>query len=150
MRVLYVALTRPKEKLIITGAIKRCKKKLEEKRVLLDVSKGQNVNISLFKKYTSYLDWLELAYLNDIEKMKEAIDFNILNIENIVDKYSAFNKEVQDNSNNIKVFFKNYEFDKDDYKIIEDLLSFTYKKQELTTIQSKMSVTALKRNFRAE
>ena len=82
--------------------------------------------------------------------MKEAIDFNILNIENIVDKYSAFNKEVQDNSNNIKVFFKNYEFDKDDYKIIEDLLSFTYKKQELTTIQSKMSVTALKRNFRAE
>lgn len=144
MRVLYVALTRPKEKLIITGAIKDAKKKLEEKRVLLDVSKGQNVNISLLKKYTSYLDWLELAYLNDIEKMKEAIDFNILNIENIVDKYSAFNKEVQDNSNNIKVFLKNYEFDKDDYKIIEDLLSFTYKKQELTTIQSKMSVTALK------
>lgn len=181
MRVLYVALTRPKEKLIITGAIKDAEKKLEEKRVLLDATKSgnniegkltatqsgndieenfvaqlegnleeqlkessRNVNISLLKKYTSYLDWLELAYLNDKEKMDETIDFNILNIENIVDKYSAFNKEVQDNSNNIKVFLKNYKFDKDDYNKIEDLLSFKYKNQELTVIQSKMSVTALK------
>ena len=144
MRVLYVALTRPKEKLIITGAMKDARKKLEEKQVLLEASKKGNVNVSLIKKYTSYLDWLELAYLNDIENMNKAIALNIFDLNDIVNKFNNFNKEVENSTNDIKTFLKTYKFNKSDYEEIEKLLSFKYKKQELTTIQSKISVTALK------
>ena len=148
MRVLYVALTRPKEKLIITGTAKDARKKFEEKRVLLEASKRGNVNVSLLKKYTSYLDWLELAYLNDIDNMNKSVDFNILDLNDIVSKYESFNEELLTSNNDIRAFLKDYKFNKADYEEIEKILLFKYKKQELTTIQSKISVTALKEKLK--
>ena len=144
MRILYVALTRPKERLIITGATKDAKKKLEEKKLLLEMSKGENINSLLLKKYTNFLDWLELAYLNDVESMNEAIDVSFLDLNKIVSKYKNFNTEIEESNNNIKEFLKTYKFNKEDYEKIEKLLLYKYKKERLTTIQSKISVTTLK------
>jgi len=144
MRVLYVALTRPKEKLIITGCVKDANKKIEEKKVLLEISKKENINSLLVKKYTYYIDWLQLAYLNDTENMNKAIDFKVLNIGDIVEKFKDFNSEEKVDNNDIKEFLKNYKFNKSDYEKIENLLAFKYNKQELTKIQSKISVTDLK------
>lgn len=67
MRVLYVALTRAKEKLIITGTSKDYNKDIEKKKELLKIyDKGdKKINPILLKKYISYLDWIELVYLNN-------------------------------------------------------------------------------------
>ncbi len=144
MRILYVALTRPKERLIITGATKDAKKKLEEKKLLLEMSKGENINSLLLKKYTNFLDWLELAYLNDTENMNNSIDIVFLDLNKIVSKYKNFNTEIEESNSNIKEFLKTYKFNKDDYEKIEKLLLYKYKRERLTTIQSKISVTTLK------
>ena len=62
MRILYVALTRAKERLIITGLRKDAEKALKDKE------NKTKINPLLIKKYKSYLDWLELVYLNNKEK----------------------------------------------------------------------------------
>ena len=70
MRILYVALTRAKEKLIITGVEKDAEKALDEKQQILNSTENK-INVQILKKYKSYLDWLEFVYL------KEKLNFNI-------------------------------------------------------------------------
>lgn len=65
-RILYVALTRAKEKLIITGRSKDFQKALQEKEKNLSIYAGENefkIDHRLMKKCNSYLDWLEYVYL---------------------------------------------------------------------------------------
>ena len=73
MRVLYVALTRAKEKLIITGTSKDFEKSLKEKEDMLSLynaKNGEKIEERLLKKYTSYLDWITLLMLKDKEQSK--------------------------------------------------------------------------------
>ena len=60
-RVLYVGLTRAKEKLIITGISKDSKKDLEKKKELLSTY-GNKIKSNLVEKYKSYLDWIEKKF----------------------------------------------------------------------------------------
>ena len=80
-RVLYVGLTRAKEKLIITGISKDLKKDLEKKKELLSTY-GNKIKSNLVEKYKSYLDWIELVYLN--EDLNELLDFNEVNKKEIL------------------------------------------------------------------
>ena len=73
MRVLYVALTRAKEKLYITGAEKDLQKSLKEKEKILEIYNKQKLDKNVVGKYVSYLDWIELVYLNDKEKMSKIL-----------------------------------------------------------------------------
>ena len=73
MRILYVALTRAKEKLIITGIKKDYEKEIEKMITQVERYKksGTKINPILVKKYKKYLDWILLVYLyekGDIEK----------------------------------------------------------------------------------
>lgn len=73
MRVLYVALTRAKEKLILTGLDKDYKKSMEKKEELLNSYKeAEETKISknIVQKYVSYLDWIELVYLKCEKELK--------------------------------------------------------------------------------
>ena len=64
-RILYVALTRAKEKLIITGRSKDFQKALQEKEKNLAMYEDEafKIDYKLMKKCSSYLDWLEYVYL---------------------------------------------------------------------------------------
>ena len=65
-RILYVALTRAKEKLIITGRSKDFQKELVEKEKNLSIyteSEDFKIDYRLMKKCNSYLEWLEYVYL---------------------------------------------------------------------------------------
>ncbi len=65
-RILYVALTRAKEKLIITGRSKDFQKALQEKEKNLAIyaeSEDCKIDYKLMKKCSSYLDWLTYVYL---------------------------------------------------------------------------------------
>ena len=66
MRLLYVALTRAKEKLIITGCDKNLKKSITQKE-------NSNLDIVNIRKAKSYLDWLELVYLKNKEKTDDIL-----------------------------------------------------------------------------
>lgn len=74
MRILYVALTRAREKLYITGVAKDLQKSIKEKEELLQIYNEERLNRNLIKKYKSYLDWIQLVYLNNKKEMKEILE----------------------------------------------------------------------------
>ena len=63
MRLLYVAITRAKEKIIIVGTSNDFDKDIKEKEKAIESQ--QKINLNLIKKYSTYLDWIELVFLND-------------------------------------------------------------------------------------
>ena len=73
MRVLYVALTRAKEKLIITGY-----STTDKQNGLHDIcDKYSELNSILLKKCKTYLDWMELVYIYNQDEMKELSNINV-------------------------------------------------------------------------
>ena len=116
MRVLYVALTRAKEKLIITGMGRNIEEKLKEKEKMLEIYKIQDsfektpykehleenknlnelgmttnreskkIDFNLIGKYNSYLDWLELVYENNKKSINDIMKLKIYNKKDIVHK----------------------------------------------------------------
>ena len=66
MRILYVALTRAREKLIIVATSNNYEKEIMEKKELVSTFIGKStVNNVLLKKYNSYKDWLEFVILSN-------------------------------------------------------------------------------------
>lgn len=136
MRILYVALTRAKEKLIITGVENDFKKSIEQKKELLEIYEKENdkINHLVLKKYLSYLEWIELVYLNhkDIE--------NQITLNKIAKKDVLKAEENQEEQGKKDIELP----EKIDYEKINEILNWQYKYKEMTNIQSKMSVTKIK------
>jgi len=68
MRILYVALTRAKEKLILVGTQKNLKKKITDWEALTNGSQD-SLNDGLLAKAASFLDWLGPVVFGDEEKL---------------------------------------------------------------------------------
>ena len=144
MRILYVALTRAKEKLIIVGRQKDVNKKMSEKQKLLEIYStidDNKINPYLLQKYKTYLDWLELIYLKEgVANTKNLFTVNInkkektsVKIENEVEDIS---KKIIENSNK-----NNNEQEKEK---IKEILNWQYKHQSIEGIPTKTSVSKLK------
>jgi len=130
MRLLYVALTRAREKLIITGIDKNLKKSLKEKEAALQISNNR-VTKEIAKKCKSYLDWIENVNMSD-NRMKDLIDvyehskyenFTVSKDEEIVEKFEIEERPI------------NPEVDK--------ILTWVYPHKLLTQIEGKSSVSKL-------
>ena len=158
MRVLYVALTRAKEKLIITGISKDLHKALNEKEQMLgmytagDIQKNNDksvdkINSQLVEKYTSYLDWLELVYLYNKDKVTDIIELKEYKKSSILADLQKQEKEELDIEKIIKETNdkkENSEERKNIRKEINELLSWKYLFMESSKIPTKTSVTKLK------
>lgn len=147
MRVLYVALTRAKEKLIITGVSKDLYKSLQEKEQLLDTYKDEKnkINSNLVEKYVSYLDWLELVYLNHKEKIANTIELKEYKKSNFLKEVQKEEKETTD----IKEILENklksdIQEGKELKEKIEEKLKWQYPYTKSKEIPAKTSVTKLK------
>lgn len=136
MRILYVALTRAKEKLIITGTVKDLDKNITKKRELLKIY-GENkekINPILLKKYISYLDWILLVYLK--KDLNKIITLNTYKKEDII-KYENEEKEV-----NIK---NDFNFNKEtDLNYIKEELNWKYEYITSTILPIKSTVSKVK------
>lgn len=88
MRILYVALTRAKEKLIITGLEKDYKKSTEKKEEELntykEIDEKGKINKNIIQKYLNYLDWIELVYLKLGKELENILEVNIHKKEEIL------------------------------------------------------------------
>lgn len=141
-RILYVALTRSKEKLIITGISKDIQKDLEDKENQLQIYfQNQNeINSQLLEQYKTYLDWIELVYLKEKENVKDLIDFRVIKKEQILDKKNKGEQKKEiTNLNQIKSLSAKGIEEK-----IEKMLNWEYPYQKSITIPNKVSVTKLK------
>lgn len=139
MRVLYVALTRAKEQLIITGVSKDFEKEIKEKEEILDLYKEENINRNILKKYKSYLDWIELVSLKEQEN-------SVIEIEKI-EKNSLLNIDKEDkNGKGLKELNEKIKNTKNEnLKNIIKKLEWKYKDINASKIESKTSVSKIKR-----
>ena len=146
MRVLYVALTRAKEKLIITGVSKDVEKSFKEKESLIQMYKSdrKEINHVLLKKYKSYLDWIELVYFNNKENIGEFMNLNVIKKADLLKDLSE--EESIDEEDNIVTRLNNRarELEKNATNDLAKVLKWKYFYMESAVIPTKTSVTKLK------
>ena len=131
MRVLYVALTRAKEKLIIVG----CDKNLEKSLSTKENMQGGKISISSIRKSKSYLDWFELVYINNKKEIEKLLEINFYK-KDVLKKEES--KQEDDKKN-----FGLEKIDEDKTKKIDNILNWKYKYTENTKIEGKASVTEI-------
>lgn len=145
MRVLYVATTRAKEKLIMTGVSKDAKKEMEEKEKLTQVyeKKQGKLNDILLKKYKSYLDWIELVYLSNQKKIQEENIFS-LTIHDRKELLSLLEEEEQKETEDILKQIEDKTINEEEIEELKETLDWEYPFKASILIPSKTSVTQLK------
>ena len=142
MRVLYVALTRAKEKLFITGISKDIQKQIDdiEKYVNIYSKTNGKINPILVKKYKTYLDWILLVYL--YENQPSDIVINYIKPEDILT--ANIQEEQEYTEKQIIEILNSKEYKKDELEKIKNQIQYEYKYQFETTIPTKSAVTKLK------
>ena len=142
MRILYVALTRAKEKLIVTGTYTNALETLEkmEGLILRYPKNTEKINPILVKKYKKYLDWMILVYKYNENELKNICTLNVINKKQINIKTT----ELENNINEILQRLENKEKNELKYKQIEKMLQYKYPSLLLSTIPTKASVSKLK------
>lgn len=139
MRVLYVALTRAKEKLYITGVAKDWEKSIEEKTNLLEMDKQENMDPLFLKKYPCYLDWITLLSLKHKEAFLEVAQMYIHPSKEISIE------EKQEQEENLKeVIEKQEKPASKKIKEIADIVHWSYGYKTSIEIPTKTSVTYIK------
>ena len=143
MRILYVALTRAKEKLYITGIKKDFSKEKENMENMLSIYNKQEgkINPILVKKYKTYLDWILMVYYSDFDKMKDLADVNIFVKNDLIKELKPEEKQEIDLIRMIEENSK--EVTDTEIKKVENELSFEYEYKADTLIPSKTSITAI-------
>ena len=140
MRVLYVALTRAKEKLIITGY-----STTDKQNGLHDIcDKYSELNSILLKKCKTYLDWMELVYMYNQDEMKELSSINIYTKKEVLKMCKTEEVEKENTEKQILDKISKVKIDDEEKKKISKILEYKYKYQDSTTIPTKTSVTELK------
>jgi len=158
-RILYVALTRAKEKLYITGRSKDFTKYVQDKNKVLEMYESENIKLDakLMKKANSYLDWIMYVYLfnqgititlkGKSYKLSDIITLNVSNKKDLL-KALAKEKVVEqiDLKEKIEQILKNKsdEENKKSEQALKELLEWKYDYIVDTTLPTKSSVTKIK------
>lgn len=142
MRILYVALTRAKEKLIITGMKKDYEKEKEKlgKQIERYAKQGTKINPILVKKYLKYIDWILLVYFYEPDKMEKLVTLKTYTKKQVLSSCEKEEKEEID----IRKELEKEEVKDEKIKEIADILKATYAYQLSTKIPTKSSVTKMK------
>lgn len=158
-RILYVALTRAKEKLYITGRSKDFTKYVQDKNKVLEMYESENIKLDakLMKKANSYLDWIMCVYLfnqgrtiilkGESYKLSDIITLNVSNKKDLL-KTLAKEEVVEqiDLKEKIGQILKNKsdEENKKSDQALKELLEWKYDYIVDTTLPTKSSVTKIK------
>ncbi len=142
MRILYVALTRAKEKLIITGIKKDFTKQKEKLLQQIERYQKQNrkINPILVKKYIKYMDWILLVYFYEQEQIETIAELKTYTKKEILD----FCEKREEESINLLELMEQHEIVEEEIAKIARVLNDTYAYERSTKIPTKSSVTQLK------
>ena len=155
LRVLYVALTRAKEKLIMVGTVENFDKKISG---YMDVQSLNSVGLSFEKisSASSYFDWVLMSLMRN-RALKDICGFNELMsdisgnfiVRNIMaDELFTENVLNTIESEIVKDKLKsgNYTYDKSVYDVIDKRFKYQYPYLEEVNLKTKFTVSELKKN----
>ncbi|EPZ55825.1 uvrD-like helicase C-terminal domain protein [[Clostridium] sordellii ATCC 9714] len=157
MRVLYVAFTRPKEKLIITGSVRDIESSI--KKWAQDIENKGPVSQYQILKGKNFLDWIMPAILKhrDLENLRELVDLDYDYLDDHDSKWEtrlwdkndiSTNKIDEDDEETIASILTNMDLNKDNsdyYDIIKNKLDYKYPFMESVNRAGTISVTEMKR-----
>ena len=145
MRILYVAMTRAKEKLILVGAVRDIGKKINN---LTDGGNNRIIPVAIVSECNSYLDWIVTALSNhpDCSALRKKSDTE----RKIIMDDSRFSVELIEDaslliSEDVQADFCPQPKEEQIIEKILPLLSFQYPNEADTVLPSKITVTELKR-----
>ena len=141
MRVLYVALTRAKEKIIVTGYSNA--NKAHELAEL--VFKYKKINPMILKKYKSYLDWIRIVYEYNKAKMQELAEIKEFSKSEVIELCKKTSEQNEEDLN-IEIEESAIQNLKEILKILQN----KYQYEASTVIPTKTSVTEIKRIMQNE
>lgn len=144
MRILYVALTRAKEKLIITGISNDYQKQLEdiEQQKNIYARKDGKINPILVKKYKSYLDWILLVYLYEKSNTEDLLELNKIEPGSVLENKKQDIEQEKTSQNIIEML--NKKANKNDVNQVRNQIEYEYPNKLAIDIPTKSSVTKIK------
>lgn len=158
MRILYVACTRAKEKLIITGAVRNTEKAIERWSSSASLDNNRILSSEVLKG-KSYLDWIGMALCQHKDgcKLREAIgvsdeiskddvskwEINLLNKKDFINN-EIFEEIVYDDKN-AEYITSATSLNSQNFEQINNILSYEYPLKVSTILKSNISVSDLKR-----
>ena len=154
MRILYVAFTRAKEKLIITGAIKNSEKTLKRWSDSASISEDIIPEVEVLKG-RSYIEWIGMALAKhrdgEVIRNGEFVD-NIINDSSkwVINMWNKNKLSVEKNLDTVDENKQELFIDKKIEVInseIERRLNFSYKYKESFMLPSNVSVSDLKKSL---
>lgn len=142
MRILYVALTRAKEKLFITGIKKDYKKEIEKMQENVRRYKkiDDKINYILIKKYKKYLDWILLVYLYEKDNSKDLVKLQVLNKNELLKTFI----KTDENEIDIKKELESVQIKNSNIEQISKILEYQYQYKLSTIMPTMTSVTNIK------
>ena len=142
MRILYVALTRAKEKLYITGLKKDYDKEIEnmQNQVNRYPKTDNKINYILLKKYKKYLDWILLVYLYEKEKTNNLLTVNVLYKKEILKAMVR----IEDDKIDIREILEQAKIENETMQQLDKILEYQYRYSISTKIPTMTSVTKIK------
>ncbi|MGE5627307.1 MAG: 3'-5' exonuclease, partial [Solirubrobacterales bacterium] len=153
MRILYVAFTRAKEKLIITGVVKDIRKNSEKWCSGVDISREKLSSYYLLNS-KCFLDWLGAAVVrnNGGEIIRELGGFQEFSGDDngkwnlrIWNKYDVIQEKISEGENDTEVYDLKFEIkDPAIYEEVKKKLEWEYDFSSLGNIPAKISVSELK------
>lgn len=139
LRVLYVALTRAKEQLIITGASKSLEKTME-KYAKVPVVDGQ-IPYTLLSSANSYLDWLLMSLGGNPVRMQ----VKQITVAELVEEELSRQVESRYSKEQLLSFSKERSYDPEYEKQLRKRLQTVYSYEADIHLHTKMSVSELKK-----
>ncbi len=140
MRILYVALTRAKEKLYISAVLKDFEKQKEQMQEFIEMYKNEDekINPILIKKYKKYIEWILLTYFYNEDSAKKLMELNCV----YKNELSSKNDLEKDEEDILKILEENSKnITKEEILKLKANFDFEYKYKELSNIPTKDSVT---------
>lgn len=136
MRILYVALTRAREKLIITANFEQSAKK--------DLEETLGINL-LPEMCSRYIEWLLIAG-KDSTQLKQELDLKTIgSVTDFPVKYKLitdFKDNCDEQSSDNKLDYEQ-NFNEKTVENIKEKFNFVYKRKEVTQIPAKVTVTQI-------
>ncbi len=144
IRVLYVAMTRAKEKLILTGAVEDAEKELQS-GLLLQNQEDERLSGYSLTKAKKYLDWILPAVYRRQGKEEAPIQVHKVTMEELItveaceQAADVLTKEVLQQWDTTKVY------DAEMKQQIQEQLSYVYPFSDTQMVKQKVSVSEVKK-----
>lgn len=142
MRILYVALTRAKEKLFITGVTRDFKKDLEkiDSNIERYPKEDSKINPILIKKCKRYLDWILLVYQYEKNQCSDKVELNTYKKRTLLKSL----QKVDNEEINVLEKLESKKVSSESLSKINKILNYKYPNILDTIIPTKTAVTTLK------